>query len=70
MPKATLEFNLPEEREEYGYAVNGLQYYCVLFELYSWLRSQWKYDAGDLPPEMAEKVWEFVQSELGNLEVP
>ena len=70
MPKATLEFSLPEEREEYETTMNAACYYGALFELYTWLRQQWKYDAGDLEPEVAEKVWQFVQNELGSVEVP
>jgi len=54
--KAVLEFVLPEEREEYEMATDGVKYYIVLFELLGWLRQQWKYDAGEVDADTAELI--------------
>ena len=48
MPKATLEFNLPEESCEHDMAVNGWKYQLVLQELDSEIRNYLKHDAGPL----------------------
>lgn len=45
--KATLEFNLPEEQEDFELSVNVYKYYSVLFELNSFLRSKIKYEQVD-----------------------
>jgi hypothetical protein len=42
--KAILEFNLPEETEEYELAMNGSHYLFALQELDNYLRSQLKYN--------------------------
>lgn len=53
MPKVTLEFNLPEEKEEYLVAMDGGKYYSQIGEFTSYLRSIIKY-SNDLPEsEMA-----------------
>jgi hypothetical protein len=41
--KATLEYNLPEERPEFELAVNGAKMQLVLWEMDQWLRVQYKY---------------------------
>ena len=41
--KGILEFDLPEDREEYEIAVNGYKYKSVLEELTSFLRQKIKY---------------------------
>ena len=41
--KATLEFNLPEDREEHSYALNGILYSIVLDEIDNFLRTKLKY---------------------------
>jgi hypothetical protein len=33
MPVVTIKFNLPEEREEHDYAMNGATYHCCLWEI-------------------------------------
>lgn len=44
MPKAILEFNLPEEREEYEDAINGAKHSLIASELDEYLRQQLKYN--------------------------
>lgn len=45
--KATLEFTLPEEREEYEQATSAHKYLAVLLGLAEWLRSELKYQERD-----------------------
>jgi hypothetical protein len=41
---AILKFKLPEEREEFELAQNGVGYSIVLEELDNWLRTKTKYE--------------------------
>ena len=43
MPKAILEFDLPEEKEEFDLANNGLKYYCFIVRLQREVRVWYKY---------------------------
>jgi len=42
--KATLEFNLPEDNEEFNRAVKSADYYVCLFDFYQYLRREMKYN--------------------------
>lgn len=42
--KTILEFEMPEEKEELHYALNGVSYSSVITELDNWLRSKVKYE--------------------------
>lgn len=44
MPKATLEFNLPEENEEFRMASRCSDYYLCLWDIYNVFRSKLKYE--------------------------
>lgn len=74
MPKYILEFNLPEEHEEFEYANNGLKYYLILRELDQFLRSKIKYPPETttdqelyLLQEIRDKLHELISSE--NVEI-
>ena len=41
--KATLEFNLPEDRDDFELATKGGKWYSVVWDMDQWLRSQYKY---------------------------
>ena len=41
--KATLEFNLPEDLQDFDLAVNGAKAQSTLWEMDQWLRAQYKY---------------------------
>ena len=41
--KATLEFNLPEDQQDFDLAVNGAKAQVALWEMDQWLRAQYKY---------------------------
>ena len=44
MPKATIEFDLPEESNEFQTAINGAKYIACLQELDNFLRGKIKYN--------------------------
>lgn len=44
MPKAILEFQLPEEQEEYNLAINAIKYHCAIHDIRNYLRTLRKYD--------------------------
>ncbi len=46
--KATLEFNLPEDQEEYDLCNKAYIMHNVIWEMKQWLRSQTKYAADDI----------------------
>jgi len=59
MPKAILEFNLPEENNEHHTTINAGNYFSSIWDIYSYLRSRRKYE--ELSEEKAatlEEVWE------------
>jgi hypothetical protein len=61
--KGILEFNLPEDHEDFMYAQNGILYSIVIDELDNWLRSKVKYeDKSTLKiSEVREKLNELLQ---------
>lgn len=61
MPKATLEFNLPEEQDEFNTACRAGDYKAALFEFDQKLRSKCKYGDGT-PPQSWEEVRELLHS--------
>ena len=58
--KAILEFNLPEEKDEYNFANNGVNYYITLVEFDNWLRSEYKYNGNEPMFEVRKKLNEFI----------
>jgi D-ribose pyranose/furanose isomerase RbsD len=49
--KATLEFNLPDDQQEYDLANSGMSFWNVLYELDQNLRAKTKYASDDLPQD-------------------
>lgn len=47
--KAILEFDLPEDNQEFQASVNGTKYQGAIWDFDQWLRSEMKY--GELPNE-------------------
>ena|GEM_PF-1811014 len=43
MSKAILEFNLPEDGDDFRYAINGQEYYIALHNIREDIRQIWKY---------------------------
>ena len=58
--KATLEFNLPEDREDFNHANNGFNYYMALVEMDEWLRSEYKYNGKEDMYEVREKLRQII----------
>ena len=58
--KATLEYNLPEDRDDFNYATNGFNYYMALVEMDEWLRSEYKYNGKEEMYEVREKLREII----------
>jgi hypothetical protein len=51
MPKITLEYNLPEENEEYRIATNAGKNFSLLIEIEEYARRLRKYDERDKLPK-------------------
>ena len=49
--KAILEFNLPENLEEYNLVNNASKMYSTLWEMKQWLRGKVKYALDDIPED-------------------
>ena len=58
--KATLEFNLPEEQEDFNHANNGFNYYMALVEMDQWLRAEYKYNDKEEMYEVREKLRQII----------
>ena len=58
--KAILEFNLPEDKENFDFANNGVNYYSALTEFDNWLRSEYKYNGNEPMFEAREKLQQFI----------
>ena len=65
--KAILEFNLPEDDQEFTLATKGLEFWSVLWELDQDLRAKTKYAPDDLPQdkydayqEVRDKLYELM----------
>ena len=42
--KSILEFNMPEDKNDFKLAMNGADYFCALWDIKQLLRSYYKYD--------------------------
>ena len=49
--KAILEFNLPDDQQDFNLAANAMKFWDVLYELDQELRSKTKYAPDDLPQD-------------------
>ena len=58
--KATLKFNLPEDREDFNHANNGFNYYMALVEMDQWLRSEYKYNGKEEMYEVRNRLREII----------
>ena len=57
--KAILEFNLPDDQQEYDLANNGLGFWNVLWELDQDLRTKTKYAPDNLPQDKYDAYQEI-----------
>ena len=58
--KATLEYNLPEDQDDFNYANNGFNYYMALVEMDEWLRAEYKYNDKEELYEVREKLRQII----------
>ena len=58
--KAILEFNLPEDQDDFNYATNGFNYYMALYEMDQWLRSEYKYNGNEPMYKVREKLNQII----------
>jgi hypothetical protein len=64
--KATLEFNLPEDQQEFELATKGLKFWSVLWELDQSLRAKTKYAPDSLPQDKYD-AYQEMRDELREL---
>ena len=64
--KAILEFNLPEDNQEFELATKGLKFWSVLYDLDQSLRAKTKYASDDLPQEKYD-AYQEIRDELREL---
>lgn len=57
--KAILEFNLPEDNQDFDMATKASKMYCTLWELDQWLRGEIKYNGKELD-EVRDKLRELM----------
>ena len=74
--KAILEFNLPEDNQDFQLASNAMKFWSVLYELDRDLRAKTKYAADDLPQdkydayeEIRENLYELMRNENISLDM-
>ena len=63
MPRAILEFKLPEETEDHEVAVNGGKWKSLAWNLDQWLREQIKYSEKDEFQPVRDKLHELAQDQ-------
>ena len=64
--KAILEFNLPEDNQEFELATKGLKFWSVLWDLDQSLRSKTKYAPDSLPQDKYD-AYQEIRDELREL---
>ena len=58
--KATLEYNLPEDQDDFELATKGGKWYGVVWQMDQWLRAQNKYMPDDTYFEVRQKLREIM----------
>lgn len=70
MPKVTLEFALPEEKEEFATCNNASEYRAALYEFANYLRNQLKYsDLTEKEQVIFEEIRDKFLITVGDLEL-
>ena len=64
--KAILEFNLPDDQQDFQLASNAMKFWSVLYELDQDLRTKTKYASDDLPQDKYD-AYEEVRDVLQEL---
>jgi len=66
--KAHLEFDLPEEKEDFEAAAHGFEYKMLLRDLDEWLRERQKYGAQEIIS--ITEIREWINNEIIERELP
>ena len=64
--KAILEFNLPDDQQDFDLANSGMKFWSVLYDLDQSLRTKTKYASDDLPQEKYD-AYQEIRDELREL---
>jgi len=64
--KAILEFNLPEDQQDFELATKGLKFWSILWDLDQSLRAKTKYASDDLPQDKYD-AYQEIRDELREL---
>jgi hypothetical protein len=64
--KAILEFNLPDDQQDFELATKGLKFWSILWDLDQSLRSKTKYASDDLPQDKYD-AYQEIRDELREL---
>ena len=74
--KAKLEFNLPDDQQDFTLAVNAMNFWHVLWEMDQYLRSKTKYAPDDLSEdkydayqEVRDKLFELMSENNINFDM-
>ena len=65
--KATIEYNLPDDQEDFKHATNGFNYYMALVEMDQWLRAEYKYNDNEEMYEARVKLRQIISE--NNVEI-
>ena len=64
--KAKLEFNLPEDQQDFDLAINGMKFWSVLYDSDQSLRTKTKYAPDSLPQDKYD-AYQEIREELREL---
>ena len=54
--KAILEFNLPEDKQDFDFATQGSDWWNVCWQMDQWLRGEMKHPSGDMSDDTYESL--------------
>jgi hypothetical protein len=64
--KAILEFNLPDDQQDFDLATKGMKFWSVLYDLDQYLRTKTKYAPDSLPQDKYD-AYQEIRDELREL---
>jgi hypothetical protein len=64
--KAILEFNLPDDQQDFNLAISGMKFWSVLYDLDQSLRTKTKYAPDSLPQDKYD-AYQEIRNELREL---
>ena len=65
MPIKTLQFNCPDEENEFLFAINGGKYWSALFDISQWIRSFRKSEVNEITIEELRKEFYSILESCG-----